>query len=339
MTATLPNPYEAALSLTYRCNLACRFCYERRWRDAAMPELAPEQWISILRELEQMQVLTLQLLGGEPLVSPAFAPLVRELTGGPMRFGVISNGTLIDEAAVRMLAASGRCDYVQLSLDGPETLHDRLRGEGTFRKTVNALRRLAAAGIPVRINSALGESAAAALPEFLALLESLPVTTYRLNPLSGDGLPEERLTPETLAAAANHVIAHEAELSKLGAGSFPLVLRRWLTEPEEDDDATGRCFRSHVRINLRPDGGVTPCSDVRTPVCGYAGREPLAAIWRGAALTGFRNRSRRNTPLPAAECGQCRWRARCRRYCPVANPAELCLKRLWPRLRGKGWEK
>ena len=336
MPDNLSNPFEAVLALTWRCNLNCPFCYERRWRHDGIAELSPEQWLSVLRELDRMRVLEVRFSGGEPLFSPAFEPLVREIPRTGMRFGVISNGTLIDERISELLARSGRCDTVQLSLDGVEALHDRWRGQGNFRRTAAAIRFLTDRGIRVKINSVVMKSSLAALPELLELLESLPVASYRLNPLAGDRPLGEALTLNDLADLAAALLPLGDKLSKISSGSFPFSLHKWMLKPEMDDDAGGRCFRSHIQLNIRPDGGVTPCPDIPSPVCGNVLHQPVDRIWRGPDLEDFRMKCRRDTTLPFPECGDCRWRAKCRRHCPLFVPAGMCVKKLYPLLLERG---
>ena len=60
----------ALLELTYDCSWDCVFCYN----DVSVQgkELSEGQYISLLNELEALNVLQLVLSGGEPLLSPHF---------------------------------------------------------------------------------------------------------------------------------------------------------------------------------------------------------------------------------------------------------------------------
>ena len=69
-----------------------------------------------------------------------------------MRFTVLSNGTLITDDIVEFLSSTGRCDGVQVSIDGskPET-HDACRGKGNFSKAMGGIECLQRHGVPVQI--------------------------------------------------------------------------------------------------------------------------------------------------------------------------------------------
>ena len=57
-----------------------------------------------------------------------------------MRFDILSNGTLITDEMAAFLASTGRCDGIQVSIDGsiPMT-HDVFRGEGNFLKAIRGI--------------------------------------------------------------------------------------------------------------------------------------------------------------------------------------------------------
>jgi hypothetical protein len=66
---------------------------------------------------------------------------------------VLTNGTLFNVERIAALAAlSARARYsleLRVSLDGPDAAtHDALRGAGSFRRTLDGLRALDAAGLP-----------------------------------------------------------------------------------------------------------------------------------------------------------------------------------------------
>jgi MoaA/NifB/PqqE/SkfB family radical SAM enzyme len=61
------------LELTYRCNLDCVICYSD-CAQAGVP-LTRDDYLRLLDDLAALQVLTLTLSGGEPLVHPDFSAI------------------------------------------------------------------------------------------------------------------------------------------------------------------------------------------------------------------------------------------------------------------------
>ncbi len=90
------------------------------------------------------------LTGGEPFVRRDIEGLlehvVREYT-----FAVLTNGTLIDADRARRLA-KWRPAFVQVSMEGTEATHDRIRGQGSFQRSVTAIEHLVHAGIRTLIS-------------------------------------------------------------------------------------------------------------------------------------------------------------------------------------------
>ena len=142
------------------CNLECRYCYYLAKRhlyppDEAfrMPEDLLEAYIVQHIEASPGELIHFAWHGGEPtaLGVDYFRRIVRlqrehQPPGRRIVNGVQTNGTLLDEAWCRFLAAEGF--YVGLSLDGPAELHDRYRvtrgQRPTHRQVMRAFRLLQA---------------------------------------------------------------------------------------------------------------------------------------------------------------------------------------------------
>ena len=59
--------------------------------------------------------------------------LVEGVVQNRMRFSILSNGTLITDDLASFLASTGRCNTIQISIDGSTArTHDMCRGEGNF---------------------------------------------------------------------------------------------------------------------------------------------------------------------------------------------------------------
>ena len=331
-------PIQASLMPTLRCNLNCPFCYERAWRTASPVELSPEAWVNVLRELDGMSVLRVRLSGGEPLLSPAFRPMVREMPRTKMRFRVITNGTLMDEATARELADSGRCEVVQISLDGPEAAHDSIRGRGNFGRAVTAIRLLHAVGVPVKVNTVLNRRNLAELPRMLDAWERLPIIGYSFNTQT---MPDEAgtaLTLDEVARAACDILARAADYPHLRRSGFPFPLVKMLETPDDDAPEQGGCLLSKIQIDIGPDGAVWACPQLPGIVGGRAGETPLREIWsRSPELVGFRAKKRRDVTLDDPACRSCRWRGNCRRWCPFKAERPLCCRQLAEKMEAFGW--
>jgi radical SAM protein with 4Fe4S-binding SPASM domain len=187
--APRPSLRYLELLLTDRCNLRCRHCYRG---EAGGRDLPVETAWSVAREFEAMQGLRLLLSGGEPLMHPGFWDLNERLPDIPVRSVLLSNGTLIDDAA----AAHLRVHEVQLSIDGTERGHDLLRGAGTYRAVLAAMERLQQRDVAVSVATMVHAGNLDQFDDLGALLEERGVKEWgvdvpcRAGRLADDAAPE-----------------------------------------------------------------------------------------------------------------------------------------------------
>jgi MoaA/NifB/PqqE/SkfB family radical SAM enzyme len=139
----------------------------------------------------------LLLSGGEPLCHPDFDYLLSEAHDLGLNVTVSTNGTLIAEHEVNLLA---RCaSYVGISVDGPRDLHDAFRGKrGAFDAALRALESLSSAGCRTGLRITLARPVIERLGEVLELAAALPVSRvcfYHFMP-SGRGKSDDSLLPD-----------------------------------------------------------------------------------------------------------------------------------------------
>ncbi len=341
MQKKFPLPCEAAICFTYRCNLSCSSGFGRNCRNPATGREIPlESWLNFIDELFALQVLYARIIGGEVLAHAYFRPLVERIASGNMRFRLVSNGTLMDRETVRFLVGTGRCERVQLSLDGLEPYHDSVRGRGTFRKVIAAIGMLADAGMRVTVHSVICRENYADAPAFARFLETLPLESYRFD--LRDDVPGgpcgsgTRLTLEELIGLSIELAFHAGELPRLSPGSFPVVLIGNLRHPRPDSGRCGGCAASRQMFGTRPDGAVTACSEVSDPVVGFIGETPLQEIWYGPAFEDFRRRSSEPAERNDPECRDCPYFYECRKFCFLADGEYYCRKKMAALLTERG---
>jgi radical SAM protein with 4Fe4S-binding SPASM domain len=134
------------LQITDACNLRCRHCYIG---DTGRNELTPEQVSRVLSEFEEMQGLRVLITGGEPLVHKKFPEINELLPDYFMRKILFTNGVLLKKETLKTL----KVDEIQVSMDGLEPAHDRLRGRGTFKRSLEAMKHALDAGFDVSVST------------------------------------------------------------------------------------------------------------------------------------------------------------------------------------------
>ena len=134
------TPRSLDLEITSRCNARCRYCYYLNNPDVDYTDLPTGTWLAFFAELARCQVMNVTLQGGEPLMREDFLTLVDGVVSNRMRFSILTNGSLMTSRIAMHLKTTGRCDQVQVSLDGSNAdIHEKLRGKGTFAPALAAI--------------------------------------------------------------------------------------------------------------------------------------------------------------------------------------------------------
>jgi len=149
----LAAPLYVAWQITNECNLACLHCIEESGPGKAFrDELDAAKVFAILEQLMDNQVPYLSFSGGEPMLHPHFFKMVEYVCARGAQLKVETNGHHLSVENCERMQTLG-VKAVQVSLDGASSeTFNRMRVRGNFDRTVQGLRNLRAAGVPVEIN-------------------------------------------------------------------------------------------------------------------------------------------------------------------------------------------
>ena len=126
---------------TRNCNFACPYCFESNRAGVSMSRETEEQLVQFAERFQPGQIFGVTWFGGEPLLRfeqiRRLSERFRALDFKRYHASLITNGYLLDAEKSAQLEELGIQD-VQITLDGPEQIHDKRRmlisGEGTFRR-------------------------------------------------------------------------------------------------------------------------------------------------------------------------------------------------------------
>jgi MoaA/NifB/PqqE/SkfB family radical SAM enzyme len=149
----LAAPLYVAWQITNECNLACLHCIEESGPGKAFAdELDDAQVFSVIDQLMDCDVPYLSFSGGEPMMHPQFFAMAERVCSRGAQLKIETNGHYLSPDNCARLKDLG-VKAVQVSLDGAtKATFNRMRVRGDFDTTVEGLRNLRAAGVPVEIN-------------------------------------------------------------------------------------------------------------------------------------------------------------------------------------------
>jgi MoaA/NifB/PqqE/SkfB family radical SAM enzyme len=238
-------------AVTGRCNARCPFCARHSGPDG--PSAA--EALSIVDQLAEVGCRRVHFTGGEPLVRRDLAELLGRVRARGMTSSVNTNGMLLEERRDVVALA----DSFLVSVDGPEPVHDRYRGAGSFARMRRGLALLRAEAKPTVLSVTLSRDNLDELPFFEALALGLGVRVA-LQPGATHVLGATTPNPET-----PDVARFRAAMRALARDRRT---RRWiwnsrrglevLAEFPEQHRLRTHAGRSSAR--LEADGRLFPCS-------------------------------------------------------------------------------
>jgi MoaA/NifB/PqqE/SkfB family radical SAM enzyme len=140
-------PVQIVHFVTARCNLRCEHCFYKESLDAPNPgEISLESLDRTVSDIGP--VLWYSLAGGEPFLRKDLVDVISIIRNRcrPRVLSVPTNGWYVERTFHSTLRALQRITggnlVVFLSLDGPEEVHDAIRGVGSFSKARACMERL-----------------------------------------------------------------------------------------------------------------------------------------------------------------------------------------------------
>jgi SynChlorMet cassette radical SAM/SPASM protein ScmE len=328
------TPRSVDLDITNQCNLRCRYCYHFSGAGDVDQDLPKEEWFRFFEELNRCAVMTVTLAGGEPFLRKDLKDLIESIVANRMRFNILSNGTLITDDMAEFLFSTGRCNGVQVSIDGskPEP-HDAFRGNGNFDRAIEGIRCLKKHRVPVQVRVTIHRQNVSDLEAIAELLlEEIGLQDFSTNAASYMGLCRQNVDQVGLSVE-DRTLAMETLLKlnqkyddRISAQAGPLAEALMWTEMERArkngagsipmGGSLTACGCVMDKIAVRADGTIVPCTMLSHMELGRINRDDLKEIWQNHPEMK-KMRQRRNISLNDFEfCNRCRYINYCTGNCP-----------------------
>lgn len=182
------------LDLTNACNLRCVHCYHPHHLDQGT--LKTQDWIKVIEKISSFckswnAIPFFLLCGGEPTLSPSFEAVLKKIrtywpTPSLAEIVVLTNGTNLDQ--IKLNHQLSPLDLMnqyqtraQISLDGAtNNTHDKIRGKGSFEKSIHGITLLQCTQIPIIIQTEnlFGDDLKAAMHTILTCSQQTGVPTH-----------------------------------------------------------------------------------------------------------------------------------------------------------------
>lgn len=306
--------------LTLACCFGCRYCGSGGGR-ARADELSTAECLDAAEQLADLGCRRVSLIGGEVFLRRDWAQIAGRLTGLGVRVDVITNGYLMSPEVLEQLKQAG-VSSVAVSIDGPEDVHDAGRQAGSFKRAMEAVRALTAAGMPVSVISTLRRDCMGRLEELYRVLEGSGIGAWQLQACSPMGNAARgldwRIDPAEVIA---FVMRHRAEAPfMLGAADN---VGYFTDEELRLRGADGACFqgcRAGISaIGIDSAGNVRGCESLYDERFneGNLRQRKLRDIWEDPGAFAYNRQFRRE--MLTGSCARCRMGPWCAGGCRSYN--------------------
>jgi Fe-coproporphyrin III synthase len=329
------TPRVVDVEITSKCNLICKYCYYFNNEEVNYIDLSKDEWLQFFDELGKLAVMNVRITGGEPFIRKDLQEIIEGIVRNRMRFSILSNGSLISTEMAAFLAKTGRCNFVQVSIDGSTSeIHDSFRGEGSFEGAIRGIRTLQKHRVPVTVRVTIHRNNVYDLENIARfLLEDLKIDRFSTNSAGTFGSCNQN-AKEVLLSTQERMVAMETLLrlseiyeGRIIASAGPLAeMRNWSTMekarlqrdlPFKEGGHLTSCGCANTGLSVRSDGIMTPCLLLQHIELGRINKDSLSEVWLNSRqLKALRNR--RSIPLKNFYfCSECPYIPYCTGNCPA----------------------
>lgn len=136
-------PKSIIFEITHRCNLRCKMCGyygETGVKPNYRKELSLSEIRKIADDINNFKPFV-TFTGGEPFIRKDMIEILELFKERNIKFGLLTNGTLINDNIAKKLVSLNP-SYINISMDGPKEIHEQIRGENSFDRTIECIKLL-----------------------------------------------------------------------------------------------------------------------------------------------------------------------------------------------------
>jgi radical SAM protein with 4Fe4S-binding SPASM domain len=287
------NPYLTALQieLTSRCNERCVHCYIPH--ENKTTDITPELFYDVLNQCKEMELLSLTLSGGEPMMHDNFCDFLRKCKEYDFSVHVLSNLTLLNDEIISEMKAN-RLSSVQVSLYSmnPE-IHDKItQVKGSFEKTKASILKLIENDIPLQISCPTMKQNKDCFADVIKWAHGYKIraTTDYIMMAKYNGSTQNldnRLSLDEVAKVIDDIIKNDTKYqARINLGNIDEAEKMDIS----NDIVCGVCISS---ICMVANGNVYPCPGWQSYIVGNVKETPLKEIWGNSEKVKYLRRLRK----------------------------------------------
>ena len=249
------GPFALSWALTFQCNQRCLYC--RIW-DNKTDELNTDQIKEKISYYANIGGCWITFTGGEPLLREDFPVIAEYARKQGFYVSVSSNGILVHQRIYEITMVN----RVKLSLDGPVSIHDYVRGEGSYDGVMNAVETCQKYRVPVSLECVISKYNIGKL-DFLLGIASKYKILISFQPVTVSFLGADNNHSHTPSAGEYHdamcmLIKHKKKGAPIWNSLAGLRYLSFWPLPQKIN-----CYAGSLFLRINPDGEIIKCDRQR----------------------------------------------------------------------------
>ncbi len=313
MLTKTSHEFFVQLHITEKCNLKCRHCYQT---GKHIEEMTLAEIKNVVSETTQMLhdwsdlynmsfTQSFNITGGEPFLRSEIYEILSFIKDHNAEAYILTNGVLVDKKKADLLKQL-KVNGIQVSIEGPQKIHDSIRGKGSFSSSIKGIQHLLDAEIKVTMNTTLSKVNAKYIMEIIEFANTLKVQRFsfsRLVPYGrGLDLIDKMLSREYISKIYKKLFSLKPGSLEIVTGD-PIASQMSEDEPSGGHAATGGCAAGISGITILSDGTITPCRRMPVPI-GNIRNDSIREIFTTSSIL----ESLRDKASYEGKCSKCnRW--------------------------------
>jgi len=334
-----PWPSVVYIGVNNRCNYFCEFCdigkanLERKrihsdfvYNLWTLEMASFDTWKSLVDDVSRFKPI-IAVTTAEPLLYPQLVDLIDHVHSRGLEIWVTTNGFLLATHAEKLL--EHRLDRLQVSIDGPATVHDKIRGvKGAFQRAIDGIDIIMSnrSGKKpyVSINCTICDLNYDSLVETLEHVRCDEITFSHLNFVTDEMASQQNMTTpfQATSTSISTVQMDAIDLDVLHGQCTELRRRKEGPAISITPDLDREGLEVHYRRPLQPhrhmstcqamtkvgqilaDGSITVSTRCLSTIrFGKVTEKPFTETWRGSQFEDFREYMKKVKLMPA--CMRC----------------------------------
>ncbi len=298
----IKGPIDIGIEITSRCNLDCPYCYSS---DENHFELSSHEIEGITEKIiKELHPFEISYEGGEPFIRKDIMELIRWgveniCLGAGLGFSVLTNGSLLTTDQIREISILQRkakgLFTLQISLDSTEkNIHNQLRG--LFKETMESIKNLINYKIDFVVGMVITSINISHIIHDIERLSSLKVKRVLLMNM----MPSYKMNQKQYWYLKPHPRALKNLFSQITLLSQGKKVGLIIEGPYRSANISRKaqtlkykgCSAGVLRLAIKPNGDVIPCSMLRDWVIANVLRDRTQKIWREEVWNEFRNKDK-----------------------------------------------